>query len=363
MLPYFTGNFGNPSSSQHEYGHRAARSVEQARTLIAEMISAEAREIVFTSGTTESNNLAIFGLARAKPTGRRRLVTTRIEHKAVLGPMADLEQHGFELVYLPIDTAGRIDMHAAESLITTDTLLVSVQAANNEIGTLQELARISAIAHEKGAYIHTDATQAIGRIDVNVQDWDVDLLSISSHKLYGPKGVGALYIRGGPGAIPLQPLMVGGGQEHDLRPGTINVPGVMGFGKAAEIVVSERHGEDARIRKMRDALEDAFISGIPGIRINGAKNSRLSGNSSLTLPEVDAEALIVHARTVAISTGSACTSGALEPSYVLTAIGISREEAYRTLRIGLGRFTTEEHITLGIGKLIDSYHNMAASTG
>lgn len=343
MLPYLGEMFGNPNSL-HRAGRLAADAVEQARAQVAGLIGAQPSEVVFTAGATESDNIALLGLARGVPGNRRRIVTTAIEHKAVLNPCRELQKQGFDVVILPVKRDGQIDLDVVRDAITEDTLLVSVQAANNEIGTIQPISEITNLAHEKGAFVHSDAAQAVGKIPVDVETWGGDLLSISAHKLYGPKGVGALYVRGGTYSLPLKPLLFGGGQERELRPGTLNVPGIVGFGKACHLCSELLPKESKRVAALRDHLEKLLLNAIHDIKRNGALDNRLPGNSSLTFPKVDAEALIANTPDLALSTGSACTSGALEPSHVLLAIGLSREEAYSTVRIGLGRFTTEADI-------------------
>ncbi len=359
MLPYFGDMFGNPSSSVHQAGRLATEAVERARAQVAELIGANPGELIFTSGATESNNLAIFGLARGNTTNRRRIVTTAIEHKAVLGPCHELQREGFEVIYLPVDREGCVDREAVQAAITDETLLVSIQAANNEIGTIQPVAEIARLAHERGAWIHCDAAQAVGKIPLDVGTWEVDLLSISAHKLYGPKGVGALFISGGPNALPLKPLMIGGGQERELRPGTLNVPGIDGLGQACALCMQEMADESRRIANLRDQLEARLFQAIDGLNRNGAIGRRLPGNSNLTFPHVDAEALIVNTPDLALSTGSACSSGALEPSPVLLAIGLSREAAYRTIRIGVGRFTTEQDIHHAVNVITEAFERLS----
>jgi len=277
-------------------------------------------------------------------TERPQLVTTRLEHKAVLAPLQRLSQEGFSVQYLPVLSSGRTELEAAKRIISEQTLLVSVQVANNEIGTVQPIAELAALAREQGALFHCDAAQAVGKIPVNVEALDVDLLSLSAHKLYGPKGVGALFIRGGVHSMPFSPLWVGGGQEHGLRSGTLNVPGIVGLGEACALCKRALDEERARISRLRDAFENRLLSLIPGLQRNGNLDHRLPHNSSLTFPHVDAEALIANLPELVLSTGSACTSGALEPSYVLRAIGLSREAAHRTLRIGIGRQTTKSDL-------------------
>ncbi|HEU5367236.1 MAG TPA: cysteine desulfurase family protein [Ktedonobacterales bacterium] len=358
MLPYFTATFANPASSLHVPGRRAARAVESAREHVAEMIGASTNEIIFTSGATESNNLAIFGVAHGHSNTRRRIVTTPIEHKAVLEPLRILERQGFELVYLPIDPTGQVILEAAEEIINDQTLLVSVQVASNEIGTIQPIAEIAAIAGRHGALFHCDAAQAVGKISIDVAQWGVDLLSISAHKLYGPKGVGALYIAGGTRAQPLAPLVYGGGQEWGVRPGTSNVPGIVGLGQACLLCQSEMHEESQRTSGLRDTLEAQLKTRIPGLRINGKRGQRLPGNSSLSFPDVEADALILNLPMLALSMGSACNTGAIEPSYVLTAIGLSREMASSTVRVGLGRFSTSAEIEEAAGLITEAYFSL-----
>jgi cysteine desulfurase len=359
MLPHFGEAYGNPSSSVHAAGREAAEAVESARARVAGLIGAYEGEIVFTGGATEANNLAILGLARGAGGDRRRIVTSAIEHKAVLGPCRELEKQGFEVIVLPVDELGWVNLDAAKEAITENTLLVSVQAASNEIGTIQPVAQISQLAHERGALFHCDAAQAVGKVPVDVVDWDVDLLSISAHKLYGPKGVGALYVRGGAYALPLAPLMIGGGQERGLRAGTLNVPGIVGFGIACEVCRQLMPEESIRIAALRDHLEEGLLKAVPSMKRNGDLDNRLPGNSSLTFPGIDAESLILNTLDLAISTGSACTSGAPEPSHVLLAIGLDRNEARHTIRVGVGRFTTEEDISQATNSILRAFERLS----
>ena len=351
MLPFFGEVFGNPSSSIHPAGREAADAVKVARVKVAELIGAYPKEIIFTGGATESNNISLLGLAQEYDIDRRQIITTAIEHKSILNPCKKLEKLGFEIIILSVDREGTVDLNAAENNITDNTLLVSIQAASNEIGTIQPIAELVNITHKRGAIFHCDAAQAVGKIPVDVIDLDVDLLSISAHKLYGPKGVGALYIRNGPFALPIKPLLLGGGQEHNIRPGTLNVPGIVGFGEACKLCAELMPIEAKRIGKLRDKLEASVLAEIPKVRRNGALHQRLPNNSSLTFPGIDADALIVNTPDLAISTGSACTSGAPEPSQVLQAIGLSRQDAYSTIRIGLGRFTTEDEIRQSVSSI------------
>lgn len=352
MLPFFLDVYANPSSSIHEPGNSAARAVESAREQVAEAINAQPGEVIFTSGATESNNLAILGSAAGAPLDRRRVLASAVEHKSVLDPCKTLQGRAFDFDVIRVDRDGLLDLGALVDLSEENTFLVSVQAVNNEIGTIQPILEVVQIAHGAGALVHCDASQALGRIPIDVGDWGVDLLSLSSHKCYGPKGVGALYVRGGVRSAPLAPLCYGGGQENDLRPGTLNVPGIVGLGRACDIAEAEREVDTDRIRRLRDRFENRILAGISEARRNGSTVRRVAGNSSLTLPGVDAEALIANLRGVAISTGSACTSGAPDPSHVLTAIGLTREEAYCTIRIGLGRFTMASEVEFAAQEIV-----------
>lgn len=345
MLPYFSQFFGNPANSLHRQGRMGAKAVDEARQQVAKLIRSQPGEIYFTSGATESNNQAIFGVARfVRQNNRRKIVTCQIEHKAVLLPCKKLEQQGFEIIYLPVDSGGRVHVEDAAAAIDENTLLVSIQTANNEIGTLQPIAEIAKFAHEYGAWIHTDAAQAIGKILVDVDELNVDLLSMSAHKLYGPKGIGALYIRGGARNIPLEPLFFGGGQESGMRSGTTNVPSIVGFGEACWIANEALGVESKQIAGLRDQLEQVLTGNLPSLQINGDRSYRLPNTSSLTFPGVDADALLLNLPKVMMGTGSACTSGAIEPSHVLQAIGLSRDDASSTVRASLGKFTSESEI-------------------
>ena len=363
MLPYLSVWFANPSSQTHHVGRKAANAVFEAREKVASLIGAAAGEIVFTGSATESNNLAILGLASGTSGTRRKIITTAIEHKSVLESIAQLGKKGFDCHVLSVDRRGRLDLDRLRSELDDQTLLVSVQAANNEIGTIQDIAAVADIAHERGSLVHCDAVQAAGPIPVDVTAWDVDLLSLSAHKLYGPKGIAALYIHGGRRALPLQPLMFGGGQEDGLRPGTLNVPAIVGFGEASYLCRQELAVEGERIRCLRDRLEADLRDRLPNVRTNGDPATRLPGNSSLTIPGVDAEAIIANLPTISLSVGSACTSGALEPSYVLTALSMSREEAYQTLRVGLGRFTTEREVATAVATLCSAVARVSSLRG
>jgi cysteine desulfurase len=346
MLPFFSEIYGNPANGLHKQGRLAAKAVDEAREQVGNLIGARPHEIVFTSGATESDNLAILGVARIhRGEKRNRIVTSSVEHKAVMLACKKLEGEGFDVVFLPVDIEGRMLLDAAQDAINENTLLVSIQGANNEIGTIQPVAQLAEIAHKNGALIHCDAAQAVGKIPVNIEEWGVDLLSMSSHKLYGPKGIGALFVCGGSSAISIEPIWYGGGQENGLRSGTMNVPSIVGFGEACNICVNDLSKEANVIRGMRDFMESELLSKIEHLRINGSNAERLPNTSSLTFPGIDADALILNTPEIMIGTGSACTSGAVEPSHVLTAIGCSRIDAASTIRISMGRFTDLTSIT------------------
>jgi cysteine desulfurase len=349
MLPYFTEDFGNPHSTSHTYGHIAAEAIERARGEIAALINADSRELVFTSGATESNNLAIKGaahFARAYPHGgqaRDHIVTLQTEHKCVLESCKALEREGFAVTYLPVEPNGLISLDALEAVISERTLLVSVMAAHNEIGVIQPLAQIGALCRPKGVLFHSDAAQAFGKIPLDVEAMQIDLVSISGHKIYGPKGIGALYVRRRP-RVRLSPLIAGGGQERGLRSGTLPTPLCVGLGRAAAIAGAEMAGEAERLRRLRDRLLRNLTKHMPGLRLNGDAEQRLPGSLNMSFPGISAQALIEASPSIAISTGSACTSAVVEPSYVLRALGLPDDLANASIRIGLGRFTTPAEV-------------------
>lgn len=358
MLPFFSDVYGNPSNGLHRQGRLAATHVEAARAHIAALIGASPGEILFTAGATESNNLAIEGVVLASGSRRRRIVTSAVEHKSALLPCQRLRDRGFEVIVLPVDRVGRVALEAVERAVDDITLLVSIQSANNEIGTLQPIAEIAEIAHRHGALVHCDSAQAVGKLPVDAEQWGVDLLSMSAHKLYGPKGIGALYVRGTPYRVPLAPLMVGGGQEKGLRPGTLNVPAIVGFGEACRLARDLLLDESSRIAALRDRLERRLYEGIPALQINGDPEQRLPNTSSLTFPAAEADALMLNDPDLMLGTGSACNAGAIEPSHVLQAIGLSREQASRTVRVSLGRFTTEEHVEVAAREIVAAYKRL-----
>jgi len=360
MMPYFSETYGNPSNGLHLQGRKSAKAVDDAREQIADLINARANEIVFTSGATESDNLAILGIAHMHQNGKRkRIVTCVVEHKAVLLPCKKLQENGFDVVFLPVDKSGKVSIVEARQAINDETLLVSIQGANNEVGTLQPIKELVEITHEHGALFHCDGAQMVGKICVNVDELGFDLFSMSAHKLYGPKGVGALYMRGGSNSILLEPIWYGGGQENGLRSGTTNVPGIVGFGEACSLAKLELEDDFAKIQEIRNKIEIQLASKIPSMLINGKDTERLPNTSSLTFPGIDADALILNAPGIMIGTGSACTSGAIEPSHVLTSMGISREDASSTIRISLGRFTSTNDSNLVVSEINRSYSTVS----
>jgi cysteine desulfurase len=343
MLPYFTERFGNAASKSHSFGWKAEEAVEEARQEVARLIGATAREIVWTSGATESDNLAVKGVARFHSAKGRHLVTTAIEHKAVLDSMAAMAREGFEVTVLPVSEDGLVDPEAVRAAIRPDTVLVSVMHANNEVGTVQPVEEIGRITREKGVLFHTDAVQSLGRIPFDVESAGADLVSLSAHKMYGPKGVGALYVRRRPRARLLGQID-GGGHERGYRSGTLNVPGIAGFGKAAALAREEMPVEAPRILALRERLRRAILAGLDRVTVNGSLEHRLPGNLNMSFAHVEGEALMIAMRDVAVSSGSACTSASLEPSYVLRAMGVSDDMAHASIRFGLGRFNTEEEV-------------------
>ncbi len=345
MLPYFTDSFGNAASRTHSFGWEAEAAVEDARETIARLIGAESgKEIVFTSGATESDNLAIKGVAEYyKPKGNH-IITTVIEHKAILDSCKRLEKEGYEVTYLPVGTDGRVDPEAVRAAITDKTILVSVMLANNEVGTVQPLAEIGKITREKGVLFHTDAVQGIGKTPFDVREMNVDLASLTAHKIYGPKGVGALYVRRSKPRVRLSALMDGGGHERGNRSGTLNVPGIIGFAKAAEILIQEGEVEKLKLLNLRDRLHRKIAAELDHVVLNGHPEHRLPGNLNLSFSFVEGEGLMMAIKDVAVSSGSACTSASLEPSYVLRAMGLDEELAHSSIRFGIGRFNTEEEI-------------------
>jgi len=352
MLPYLKEKFGNASSIDHNYGNESAQAVKKAREQIASLINAkDPEDIIFTSGATESDNLAILGIARAMKKKGNHIITTQIEHKAVLESCHKLETEGFEITFLPVDRNGRINLNELKKSIKKETILITIIAANNEVGTIQELKEIGEIARINNVIFHTDAAQAFGHINLDVRDMKTDLISISSHKIYGPKGVGALYVNQENLSIKIEPLFYGGGQEMGYRSGTLNTPGIVGLGKAAEIAKKEMIETQKRLSNLRDKLCIGLKKEIE-VEINGESPKRLAHNLNLYFPGIEAKALINEAKGVAMSAGSACTSKEVKPSHVLTAMGFDNDRIHSSIRLGLGRFTTEEEIRLAIKEIV-----------
>ncbi len=364
MRPWWEENFANPASVEHALGRAAEEAVEQARGQVAALIGASASEIVFTSGATEANNIALKGAARFAGAGeRRRLITLATEHKCVLESLRSLEAEGFECVVLPVRPDGLLELDLLREALETPTLLVSVMAVNNEIGVVQPLAEIGAMVKAAGALFHSDAAQGAGRIPLDVEAARLDLVSLSGHKIYGPKGVGALYVRRRP-RVRLQPLFSGGGQERGLRSGTLPAPLIVGMGEAARIAAAEGVLDAGRIAGQRERFLAALRAEVPGLRVNGSEEARVAGNTNLTFPGgIDAQELMRAAPEVCVSTGSACSSAAVEPSYVLRALGMPDAEARATLRVGLGRFTSPADADQGAALLAAAWKRLASDRG
>ncbi|MDB4933266.1 MAG: Cysteine desulfurase, partial [Labilithrix sp.] len=345
MIPYFTQKFGNAASRSHAFGWAAEEAVDYARERIGKLVGASSeKEIVFTSGATESNNVAIKGVAEFYKDKGDHIITTVIEHKAVLDTCKRLEKEGFRVTYLPVAKDGRVDPAAIEAAITDKTILVSVMLANNEIGTVQPLEEIGKITRAKGVLLHSDAVQGVGKVDFDVQKMNVDLASITAHKMYGPKGVGAVYVRRSKPRVRLVAQMDGGGHERGMRSGTLNVPSIVGFGKAAEIMRTEGKAEGVKLLALRERLRTKLQSKLEETFVNGSMEHRLPGNLNISFAFVEGEAMMMAIKEVAVSSGSACTSASLEPSYVLRALGVGDELAHSSIRFGLGRFNTEEEV-------------------
>lgn len=343
MLPFMTEQYGNPHSRTHLYGWEAEEAVEEARENIANLINADAKEIVFTSGATESNNMAVKGIAGFYKDKKKHIITTQTDHKCVLDSCRFLQQRGFDVTYLPVKSNGLVDMDQMKAAIRPDTALISVMAVNNEIGVVQPLAEIGALCRENKVFFHTDAAQAVGKIPVDVDACNIDLLSISGHKLYGPKGIGALYIRRRP-RVRLEAQMSGGGQERGLRSGTVPTFLAVGLGKACEVAVREMESDAAHVKNLADRLYHGITEKLQGVQLNGDESARYWGNVNLSFAYVEGESLLMGLKDVAVSSGSACTSASLEPSYVLRALGVEEDMAHTSIRFGLGRFTTEAEV-------------------
>ncbi|MGA8042125.1 MAG: IscS subfamily cysteine desulfurase [Terracidiphilus sp.] len=353
MMPYFGAKFGNAASRNHSFGWEAEQAVETAREQIAKLIGATAKEIIFTSGATESDNLAIKGIAEMYRERGNHIITQVTEHKAVLDTCKRLEKYGYRVTYLPVKADGLIDLEDLKRAIDDKTILVTIMAANNEIGVLQPIREIGKICHEKGVIFHTDAVQIIGKAPFNVIDDNVDVASISGHKIYGPKGVGALYVRRRNPRVQIAAQIDGGGHERGMRSGTLNVPGIVGMGKACEIALNEMDSEAAYLRGLRDRLKARFESELDYVHVNGSMEHRLPGNLNMSFVYVEGESLLMGINDVAVSSGSACTSATLEPSYVLKALGLGDDVAHSSIRFGLGRFNTQAEVEYVAAKVID----------
>jgi cysteine desulfurase len=359
MLPYFSERYGNAASRNHAFGWEAEAAVDKAREQIAALIGASSpREIVFTSGATESDNLALKGVAQSYKDKGNHIVTCATEHKAVLDSCKVLEKNGFRVTYLPVNRDGALDLVRLQEAVTEKTILVSLMAANNEIGTFHPLKEIGRIVRKKGALFHTDATQAVGKVPINVEEMGIDLVSLTAHKMYGPKGVGALYVRSANPKVKLSPLLDGGGHERGMRSGTLNVPGIVGLGKACEIDRREMASEAERLIFLRQRLCRGILDQLEEVYINGHPTERLPGNLNMSFAYVEGESLMMALKEIAVSTGSACSSASLEPSHVLRAIGIQEDLAHTAIRFGLGRFNTEEEVDFTIGRVVEEVRRL-----
>jgi cysteine desulfurase len=360
MLPFFTERFGNAASRHHAFGWEAREAVDQAREQVAALVGASPREIVFTSGATESNNLVLRGVAGMYRQQGDHFITAATEHKAVLDPCKRLEREGLRVTVLPVDRFGRVAPEQVAEALTEATILVSIMAANNEIGTLQPIREIGQLCKQRGVLFHSDAVQAAGKVPLDVEEMGIDLLSLSAHKMYGPKGVGALYVRRRDPRVRLEPLFDGGGHEGGLRSGTLPVPNVVGFGKACELSQHDMTSESERLVALRERLRQGIMEQLDEVFLNGHPTERLPGNLNLSFAHVEGEALMMAMRDVAISSGSACTSASLEPSYVLRALGVSDELAHSSIRFGLGRFNTAEEIEFVIADVVRAVTKLRA---
>jgi cysteine desulfurase len=358
MLPYFGVKFGNAASRNHSFGWEAEQAVEKARKQIAELIGATSKEIVFTSGATESDNLALKGVAAMYAERGNHIITVTTEHKAVLDAGKKLRKQGCEVTYLPVGKDGLLDLDALRAAITEKTILISVMYANNEIGVIQPIREIGRIAREHGVLFHTDATQAVGKVPIHVDEDNIDLMSISAHKMYGPKGIGALYVRRKNPRVQLTAQMDGGGHERGMRSGTLNVPGIVGLGEACAICQREMEEEAKRLAFYRDKLKDRLLAGLDEVYVNGSLEHRLPNNLNMSFAYVEGESLLMGISDIAVSSGSACTSATLEPSYVLRALGVSDDLAHTSIRFGLGRFNTEEEVDYVAARVIETVRKL-----
>jgi len=344
MLPYLSSHFGNPHSRTHAYGWDSEKAVEKARKQVASLINADPKEVIFTSGATESNNMAVKGVANFYKGSKKHLMTLQTEHKCVLDSMRLMHERGFDVTYLPVESDGVVNVDKVKETIRPgETSLFSVMTANNEIGVLQPIKELAAMCRERGVFLHTDAAQAVGKIPVDVEDWGVDLMSISGHKLYGPKGIGAIYVRRRP-RVRIEPIINGGGQERGLRSGTLPTALVVGLGAACEIAQREMEADQKHVDRLTEKLYDGFTNRVKAVSLNGSRQKRVPGNLNFTIAGVEGESSLMALKTVALSSGSACTSASLEPSYVLRALGVNEEVAHTSLRFGVGRFSTDAEV-------------------
>ena len=360
MLPYLRDQFGNAASRSHRFGWNAEEAVNLARAQIAQVLGADPKEIVFTSGATESDNAAILGAARMYADQGRHLITCETEHKAVIDPCQYLERNGYRVTFLKPDATGRVSADQVAEAMRDDTILVSLMYANNEIGTLHPVAEIGALCKERGVLFHTDATQAFGKVPIDVNEMGIDLLSLSGHKIYGPKGVGALYVRRKKPRVRIEPIIFGGGHERGMRSGTLNVPGIVGLGSAARIALDEMEAESARITRLRDRLWAGLSSQLDHIDLNGHPEHRLPNTLNVSFRYVEGESLMMGFDDIAVSSGSACTSASLEPSYVLKALGVGDDLAHSSIRFSLGRFNTEEEIDYTVERVVAAVNHLRA---
>jgi cysteine desulfurase len=358
MIPYFTEKFGNAASRQHEFGWIAEEAVETARSSIGHNIGASNKEIVFTSGATESNNLAIKGIAETWKQKGNHIITAATEHKSVLDSYKRLEKNGLQITYLPVDHDGLIDLNRLENALTPQTILVSIMVANNEIGTIQDIDQIGKICRSRNIFFHTDATQAVGKVPINLKTTNIDLMSFSAHKIYGPKGIGALYVRNSHPKVRLAMQLDGGGHEYGYRSGTLNVPGIIGFAKALDLSITVMNKETQRLRQFRDMMLTQFSEQIDEIYLNGHPTRRLPNNLNLSFLHVEDNALMMSMKDVAVSTGSACSTSDPEPSHVLKALGLPPERLHSSIRFGLGRFTTEEEVAYVVDRVIKNVRKL-----
>jgi cysteine desulfurase len=358
MMPYLTNRFGNAASRNHQFGWEAEQAVEEGRKQVAALIGADPREIVFTSGATESDNLAVKGVARMYREKGDHIVTSVTEHKAILDACKHLEKEGFRVTFLPVQANGLIDLEELRKAITDKTILISIMTANNEVGVIQDVREIGKIARERGVLFHTDAVQAVGKVPFNVNEMNVDIASLSAHKMYGPKGVGALYVRRRNPRVLLEPIIDGGGHERGMRSGTLNVPGIVGFGKAAEIARLNLAKESAESFRLREKLRATLERELDEIYINGDLEKRLPGNLNMSFAYVEGESLLMGINDIAVSSGSACTSASLEPSYVLKALGVGEDLAHTSIRFGIGRFNTEEEVDYVASRVVETVRRL-----